>query len=236
MTVLSANWPLLAFDLDQSLEGDRMRRPPELIWCAVCKAQAAKAMRWLGKNRSGDEESKVTQSADKEAAFRRDLEREIPWLLRLANALTGDKVDAQDVAQETLKRALEHHRERRAGASLHAWLRSIARNFWLNELDRRKVRGLDDSVDPETLTDDNQVAYMEAKAELSDIEEGCVELPKDYVDIIVLIDVEGLTRREAAEQLGVPIGTIHSRITRAREAAREAKKRVLARRRRERGE
>jgi RNA polymerase sigma-70 factor (ECF subfamily) len=92
-------------------------------------------------------------------------------------------------------------------------------------------------VDPETLTDDDKVGQMEARADLADIEEGLAQLTPEFVEIITLIDVQGLSRREAAEELGrLPIGTVNSRIGRAREAAREAKKEVWARRRRERGE
>jgi RNA polymerase sigma-70 factor (ECF subfamily) len=98
------------------------------------------------------------------------------------------------------------------------------------------VRGAGDPVDPETLTDDDKVGQMEARADLADIEEGFAQLTPEFVEIITLIDVQGLSRREAAEELGLPIGTVNSRIGRAREAARVVKKEVWARRRRERGE
>jgi RNA polymerase sigma-70 factor (ECF subfamily) len=198
--------------------------------------QVSIAMRWLGKDRSGDTPQDAVQSLTDEAAFRRDLEREIPWLLRLTRALTGDRADGHDLAQDVLIRALEHHRERRPGAPPQAGLRAIARNHWKNELNTRTVRGAGDPADTETLTDDDKVGQMEARADLADIEEGFAQLTPEFVEIITLIDVQGLSRREAAEELGLPIGTVNSRIGRAREAAREAKKEVWARRRRERGE
>lgn len=185
--------------------------------------------------RSGDKQDQQALSAE-EAAFRRDLEGEIGWLWRLAKAITKNPVDADDVAQETLRRAIEKNHQRRKGTPLRAWLRPIARNYWRNELAKKKVRKIDEAIDPDEQSSDYETRRIEARPDVSDIEEACKELSDDYVEILHLIDGDGLTYREAAEVLGVPIGTVNSRITRAREAVREGKKRVLARRRQERGE
>ncbi|MEZ5931575.1 MAG: sigma factor [Alphaproteobacteria bacterium] len=138
--------------------------------------------------RSGGKQDQEALSAE-EAAFRRDLEGEIGWLWRLAKAITKNPVDADDVAQETLRRAIEKNHQRRKGTPLRAWLRPIARNYWRNELAKKKVRKIDEAIEPDEPSSDYETRRIEARPDVSDIEEACKELSDDYAEILHLNDL-----------------------------------------------
>ncbi|MDP3852615.1 RNA polymerase sigma factor [Phenylobacterium sp.] len=142
----------------------------------------------------------------------------IPRLHRFAWMLTGASADADDVTQATLERALIHRRELSEGAHLEAWVIRVARNIWLDQLRRRRVR--DVAVDPAMLGpghDEKEDLRMQGQEALA----AFATLPPGQKEIATLVLVEGYTYHEAATALEIPIGTVMSRLARARRALAE---------------
>jgi RNA polymerase sigma factor (sigma-70 family) len=145
-----------------------------------------------------------------------------PFLYTVAYRLTGNDADAQDLVQEVLLRVHRGLRTYRPG-SLEAWLSRITTNAFLDEVRRRRrrpSRPLADEADSvSSEVDDVDVAA--ARASLPDhVQDALRSLPEDFRVAVVLCDVVGLPYDEIAEQLGVPVGTVRSRIHRGRKALR----------------
>lgn len=148
--------------------------------------------------------------------------REIPRLRRYALALTGDPAAADDLVQDTLERAIrKRHLWRRRG-SIRAWLYRILYNVFLNQAGRRKraQAEIDIEAAPDTASALNERPRHDARLVCRDVAEAMLELPADQRAAIALTAVEGLAYDEAAEALGVPIGTLRSRLSRGREQLR----------------
>jgi len=141
--------------------------------------------------------------------FRQQMEAAIPALRRYARALTRDTETADDIVQDTLVRALrsEHLFH---GGDMRAWLYTI-----LTNLNRNRLRSL--SRRP-TLTqiNDNDAAVGGPEAGSRDISRALDDLAVDQRSALLLIVLEGLSYREVADVQGVPIGTVMSRLARAR--------------------
>ena len=141
--------------------------------------------------------------------FRQPIEAAIPALRRYARALTRDAETADDIVQDTLVRALrsEHLFH---GGDMRAWLYTI-----LTNLNRNRLRSL--SRRP-TLTsiNDNDAATTGPDSGSRDIARALDDLAEDQRAALLLVVLEGLTYREVAEVQGVPIGTVMSRLARAR--------------------
>jgi RNA polymerase sigma-70 factor (ECF subfamily) len=141
--------------------------------------------------------------------FRQRIEAAIPALRRYARALTRDAETADDIVQDTLVRALrsEHLFH---GGDMRAWLYTI-----LTNLNRNRLRSL--SRRP-TLTsiNDNDAATTGPDTGSRDISRALDDLAEDQRAALLLVVLEGLTYREVAEVQGVPIGTVMSRLARAR--------------------
>ncbi|WP_262027974.1 sigma-70 family RNA polymerase sigma factor [Microvirga sp. Mcv34] len=147
------------------------------------------------------------------------LEPQIPGLRRYAWALLRDDEAADDLVQDTLERAISRWHQRRDG-DLRAWLFAIQRNLFINALRQRKVRGM--HVGEEALND-VQAPDMspESHAGLHDVLRGLDALPEEQRSILLLIGVEDLSYEQAAQVLGIPLGTVMSRLSRARARLRE---------------
>lgn len=168
-------------------------------------------------------ESAETASAE---AFRLHVEPELPVLLRVAVTLTGSRADAEDLVQETLIRAFRAI-DRFDGRHPRAWLLTILRNTNMN-MHRRQRPGLIDDWDA---VGDPRPAFgaeQAISAEQSvldeildeDLEAAVASLDQRFRTVLLLIDVDRLTYAEAAEALGVPVGTVMSRLSRARDRVR----------------
>ncbi|MFW5679948.1 MAG: sigma-70 family RNA polymerase sigma factor [Pseudomonadota bacterium] len=144
--------------------------------------------------------------------------QEIPHLRRYARSLTGDDASADDVVQASLERALrKHHLWRRRG-SLRSWLFRIVHRTFLNSLPRRPPdRGLDELGDAEPAVP----AVQETRSELDATVRDLYRLPVAQRATLALVVVEGLDYEEAADVLGVPVGTVRSRLSRARDTLRQ---------------
>ena len=150
------------------------------------------------------------------------IEAVIPRLHRFAWALSGAQADADDITQATLERALVNKATFAAGTPVQAWVMRVARNLWLDQLRRKKVRAL--GVDPVMLSQVHAVGAPEdgqTRAEAGEALRAVHALPPGQREVAVLVLVEGYTYQEAATALQTPIGTVMSRLARARRALAE---------------
>jgi RNA polymerase sigma-70 factor (ECF subfamily) len=151
-------------------------------------------------------------------------------LYRLARHLTGSDSDAEDLVQETYARALGARNQFVAGTNLRAWLFRILRNAYIDAYRRAQkspvLGGLEDDDRPdiagasrEVLRGDDELDRLRTVV-ARDIETALAALSVD-ARTVILLDLEGLTEGELAEVLGCPVGTIKSRLYRARATLRE---------------
>lgn len=164
-------------------------------------------------------------SVDKDA-FRRYVVPELPVLLRVARRITGDAVDAEDLVQETLIRAYRAV-DRFDGRYPRAWLLTILRNTWRNMNRRTRPHLLD--IGDEMLAVPAAGADGRGGAEEL-VVDGAIDaqlaaefrrLPDHHRAIVTLVDIDGLSYQEAADVLGIPTGTVMSRLHRARRRLRK---------------
>lgn len=143
----------------------------------------------------------------------------LPRLRRFARALTGQTADADDIVQIAVERALVRIDQFQEGTRLEAWLFGIVRNAWIDEA-RARTRRAKVFAAPELgeSVGDDGAAAMQAKLEADEVWAAMRRLPDEQREAVALVCVEGLAYREAAETLGVPIGTLTSRLARGREA------------------
>lgn len=172
------------------------------------------------------EDDQRLQAVTDEGPFRTHVVPELPLLLRVARRLTGDPHTAEDLVQETLIRAYRAV-DRFDGRHPRAWLLTIMRNTWKN-MNRRAKPKFADGI--EVL--DNvpaQGADGRTGAEEQVLERGLdhrlaralTALPALHQQVVLLVDVDGLSYRETADVLGVPTGTVMSRLHRARTRLRK---------------
>jgi RNA polymerase sigma-70 factor (ECF subfamily) len=143
----------------------------------------------------------------------------IPRLRRFARVLTGNIADADDVVQASLEKAMLNLDQWQPGTRLDSWVFRIARNHWVD--DRRRAhnrKGHDDIGDMLDLAGDDGVAVAEASAEARMVRAAVDSLPADQRDVVALVMLEEMSYREAADALGLPIGTVMSRLSRAKAA------------------
>jgi len=149
----------------------------------------------------------------------RSIEAEIPRLRRYARALARDVAAADDLVQDCLTRALGKLHLWQEGTDLRAWLFTILHNQYVNQV-RRAVRegaavGLSETEPMLTRGPDQG-----KRLELRDLERAMAKLPEEQRAVILLVGLEGMRYEEVAQVLGVPVGTIRSRLSRGRESLR----------------
>jgi RNA polymerase sigma-70 factor, ECF subfamily len=153
-----------------------------------------------------------------------DLLAAIPRLRRYARVLTGDVNRADDLVQDTLARAWEKRRLWAAGSDLRAWLFTIMHNVFVNQraLARREKMtvSLDDGGDGNEAWQIPVRAMQYTRVELAELMQHVGRLPVDQREVLLLAVVEELRYEEIAVALAVPIGTVMSRLSRAREKLR----------------
>ncbi len=140
----------------------------------------------------------------------------IPRLRRYARALAGDRVAADDLVQDTLERAWSKLHLYRRGTDLRAWLFTVMHNVYVNQLRAlRPTVALDEEM-PELA----QPARETDTLVLRDLDAAIRRLPPDQREVLLLVALEEMSYEEAAGSLGIPIGTVMSRLARAREKLR----------------
>lgn len=150
-----------------------------------------------------------------ESEFRRRLVELLPRLMRFARVLTGSRDEAEDLTQAACERALARIGQWQPDTRLDSWMFRIMQTVWLNDLRSRRVR--DRHRTQLSLSDAAQVApSAEGRLMLSEVAAKVMALPPDQRLVLMLVTVEGLSYREAAEVADIPIGTVMSRLARAR--------------------
>jgi len=149
----------------------------------------------------------------------RDIEAEIPRLRRYARVLVHNLSDADDLIQDCLVRAIAKQHLWQEGTNLRAWLFSILHNQHINQIRRDLRTGTRvqlNEADPEL----GRPAGQDRRLELRDLERALSQLPEEQRAAILLVGLEGFAYQEVADILGVPTGTVRSRISRGRDTMR----------------
>lgn len=141
---------------------------------------------------------------------------ELKRLWRYGLVLSGNRDTAEDLVQATCVRALERAHQFQAGTRLDRWLIAILHSIWLNEVRARKVRQGQGLVDADAALVFDGLRDTETNILASQVLREVQSLPEVQRETVYLVYVEGLTYKEAAETLAVPIGTIMSRLAAAR--------------------
>jgi RNA polymerase sigma-70 factor (ECF subfamily) len=148
------------------------------------------------------------------------LETEIPRLRRYARALTRDAARADDLVQSCLVRAIAKAHLWQPGTDLRAWLFTILHNQHVNEIRRSVREGV--SVAVEDVAPILTVApNATSSLQLRDLERAINILPEEQRQVILLVGLEGMRYEDVAAILGIPIGTVRSRLSRGRDMLRK---------------
>ena len=151
---------------------------------------------------------------DSDANFGDQVGTLLPRLRRFARALTRHPQDADDLVQLAVERALTRRKQWRPESSLTNWMLAIVRNAWIDETRARKRR--DTVMAPEDAAAEVGDTGTDRDIELWSIQSALERLPEEQRLAVALVLVEGLSYREAAQVMDVPIGTLTSRLARGR--------------------
>lgn len=175
---------------------------------------------------------RTIRDSDLAARFTRDVLPYTDVLHRGARRLTNSEADAEDLLQETLLRAYTGFHNFREGSNVQAWLFKILYNKWISGYRARQCRPAEvpaDAITDRHLADTAAaLGHCSAEAEVlgaipdADIAAALTALPDGFADVVYLAAVEGYTYAETAEILGVPLGTVMSRVHRGRQRLRIA--------------
>ena len=143
---------------------------------------------------------------------------EIPRLRRYARALLGHRVAADDLVQDTLERAWSRIGQWRPSTDLRAWLFSIMHNLHVDQA----RRSTPPTCPVDEVNDDLQTRPTQTDGlELNDLESALRQLPDEQREVVLLVALEGMSYSDIATMLGIPSGTVMSRLARGRERLRQ---------------
>jgi RNA polymerase sigma-70 factor, ECF subfamily len=154
--------------------------------------------------------------------FAEDLVALLPRLRRFALSLTGSVAEADDLVQAACERALRARDQWTPGTRLDSWVFRIIRNLWIDAIRKRKTEGIVEAID--------EVAHVEGEdgrqvtetaLTLTDVNDAVSKLPEEQRAVLLLVCTEERSYQEAADMLGVPIGTVMSRLARGRRSLAE---------------
>lgn len=138
----------------------------------------------------------------------------IPRLRRYARVLTRDPHAVDDLVQDTLERALNKLHLWRPGSDMRAWLFSVMHSVFVNQWHFTRAEA---GIDPDSLPDLGNQATHVSRIELAEMQKALLSLPGEQRDVLLLIAVEELSYAQTAKRLAIPIGTVMSRLSRARQ-------------------
>ena len=140
----------------------------------------------------------------------------LPRLRRFARGLSGSVADADDLVQAACERALARQHQFQEGTRFDSWMFRIVQTIWIDQVRSRDVRKEDGDIAEDRLGSDEPARRVEARLALDEVRRALDRLPPDQRTALLLVTVEGLSYKEAAEVVQVPVGTIMSRLARAR--------------------
>ena len=150
------------------------------------------------------------------AQIRRQIVELLPRLRRFARTLTRSVHDADDLVQIAIERALLRYEQWRPESRFDSWMFGIVRNAWIDEVRSRGRRGR--LFAPEEAGLDVGDGTGESQVQLLSVQAALANLPEDQRIAVALVLIEGLSYKEAADVLEIPIGTLTSRLARGRDA------------------
>jgi len=157
---------------------------------------------------------KVSSAADVDAAFRANLLAMTRNLRAFALSLVGDQDRADDLVHDTLVRALQNSDRFEPGTNLQAWMFTLMRNLFYSEYHRRR-REVED-VDGLFAANLSTLPEQIGRVEFAELHSALMQLPAEQREAVLLIGAEGRTYEEAAVICGTKVGTVKSRVNRAR--------------------
>jgi RNA polymerase sigma-70 factor (ECF subfamily) len=146
------------------------------------------------------------------------LAKYIPHLRRYASKLIGDRHSADDLVQDTLERGLNKIHLWRPGSDIRAWLFSVMHNVFVNQ---RRVQKPEIGLLDEDLLDFTSQATPLDRIALAEVERALETISAEQREVLMLVAVDQKSYAETADALGIPIGTVMSRLSRARECLRQ---------------
>ena len=141
-----------------------------------------------------------------------------PRLRRFARGLAGSAAEADDLVQAACERALSRAHQFQEGTRFDSWMFRIAQTIWIDQIRARDIRREGGEDEGLLVGTDESVRRSEARIALGEVRAALGELPAEQRTALLLVTVDGLSYREAAEIADVPVGTIMSRLARARVA------------------
>jgi RNA polymerase sigma-70 factor (ECF subfamily) len=165
-----------------------------------------------------DRADRASGERDLSQQVKAEMVRLLPRLRRFAYGLTGSLDEGDDLTQAACEKALRSLAQFTAGTRLDSWMYRIAQNLWI---DRRRSQQVQrelsvEPADMEALATADGVREMDRRLDLADVRREVALLPEDQRAVLLLVSVEGFGYRQAAEILEIPIGTVMSRLARAR--------------------
>ncbi|OJU06383.1 RNA polymerase subunit sigma-70 [Metarhizobium album] len=148
--------------------------------------------------------------------IRRDLVSLLPKVRRFAMTLTRNASDADDLVQEVCERAITKSHLWNGEGRLESWIYAMTRNLWVDEVRKRKVRSGAGTVDAGEQNELIVDAAGEKAVYAHQLNKMIMSMPEGLSSVFVLVNVEGHSYKETADILGIPIGTVMSRLSTAR--------------------
>lgn len=170
----------------------------------------------FGHRMAGSPARRVADQDPASERFGDQLVAVLPRLRRFARGLTGSSVEADDLVQAACERALARRHQFQEGTRFDSWMFRIVQTIWIDQIRSREVRKSDGDIGDDRLGSDEPVRRVEARLTLAEVRRAVDRLTPDQRAALLLVTVEGLSYKEAAEVVDVPVGTIMSRLARAR--------------------
>ena len=147
------------------------------------------------------------------------LARELPYLRRFARALSSNASNSDDLVHDCIVKALENSDKFEPGTNLRAWLFTILRNCFISDVRRnRRSSKLAAADNPSWLSGGVSAPRQEGSIMLRRTQEEIARLPLPQREVLLLVVVENMSYEQTAQMLHLPVGTIRSRLSRARQA------------------
>jgi RNA polymerase sigma-70 factor, ECF subfamily len=147
-----------------------------------------------------------------------DMLPHVPRLRRYARALLGNRELADDLVQDTLERGLRYASRLRPNSNLQAWLMTIMHNLFINDVMRPAHTRLHIAMDDESIVEDSLTVdgNQACRLEVRDLDGALQQLPAEQREVVLMVGLEEMSYAQVALALNVPIGTVMSRLSRAR--------------------